>query len=322
MQKSKLAIRLRVIYLLLFSLKLCLISYGQTIKSEGQPSLMILGTIQDAGSPHIGCRKSCCKSLFVTPDPNRKVVCLGIVDPESGKKFLVEATPDITEQTKKLWKHSGSAGNEIPDAIFLTHAHIGHYTGLMYLGREGYNTKNIPVYTMPKMRIFLETNGPWDQLVKINNIELREMQAEVPVTLTPNLTIIPFSVPHRGEYSETIGFVISGKNKKVLFIPDIDKWHLWEKSIIDEIAKVDYAFLDATFYDSSEVNNRNISEIPHPFVEESFSLFDNLSLKEKSKIHFIHFNHTNPALEAESLKAKLIISKGYKIAKYGEIINL
>ena len=297
--------------------------YTQEIDSIiSTPYIIVLGTIQDAGSPHIGCRKNCCKALFLKPESTRKVVSLGIIDPQSDKKYLIEATPDITDQIKDLWNKAGNKGPELVDAIFLTHAHIGHYTGLMYLGREGYNAKNMPVYAMPKMKNFIETNGPWDQLIKINNIIIKAMQSDVPVTLTDELKIKPFIVPHRGEYSETVGFFIAGPKKKALFIPDIDKWHLWEKNIIEEIEKVDYAFLDATFYDSTEVNNRNIAEIPHPFIAESFVLFDKLTVVEKSKIHFIHFNHTNPALDKDSPKAKLILQKGYNIARMGDIFRL
>ena len=42
--------------------------------------LIVLGTIQDAGSPHIGCRKSCCKALFDKADSSRLVTALGLFD--------------------------------------------------------------------------------------------------------------------------------------------------------------------------------------------------------------------------------------------------
>ena len=95
------------------------------------PSLIILGTIQDAGSPHIACTKTCCSELFKHLDPDRRVVSLGIVDPQNQKNFLFEATPDFPLQIKKLKKFSAFSDKETPDGIFLTHAHIGHYTGLM-----------------------------------------------------------------------------------------------------------------------------------------------------------------------------------------------
>ncbi|MEY3422131.1 MAG: hypothetical protein RIR48_2434 [Bacteroidota bacterium] len=298
------------------------IGFASSQDVDSSVTVVVLGTVQDAGSPHIGCRKICCSSLWDKPDPTRKVVALGVYDPVSKKRILIDATPEITSQVKTLASLGSGAASDIPESIFITHAHIGHYTGLMYLGREAINSKNVPVYVMPKMHEFLSSNGPWNQLIKLKNIDLKLMDHEQTLNISPSLSITPFLVPHRGEYSETVGMLISGKNKKILFIPDIDKWHLWEKNIIDEIKKVDYAFLDATFYDKTEVNNRNISEIPHPFVVESLELFKHLPEKEKAKIHFLHFNHTNPLLESGSFQSQDILSKGFKIAKFGDTFKL
>lgn len=284
-------------------------------------SLIVLGTIQDAGSPHIGCKKECCKALFNTSNSKRKVVSLGIVDSETNKTFLFEATPDITTQLKNL-KQIANSEKELPDGIFLTHAHIGHYTGLMYLGKEAINASRAKVYVMPKMKTFLEENGPWSQLVNNHNIELALLQNQESISLTATIEVTPFSVPHRDEYSETVGFKIKGPNKSILFIPDIDKWEKWETSIIEAISTVDYAFLDATFYDGDEINTRDISEIPHPFIIESMELFKRLPLSEKQKIYFIHFNHTNPVLKRESEAYNTIISNGFNVSEYHQILNL
>lgn len=227
------------------------IGFGQAESSK--VSLVVLGTVQDAGSPHIGCKKMCCAALFEHPNPARKVVSLGVIDQENNMTFLFEATPDMPNQLKVLKSHSG-LDQETPNGIFLTHAHIGHYTGLMYLGREALGASSVPVYAMPKMKSFLETNGPWSQLVALKNILIRPLQNKEPVILTSNLSVIPFQVPHRDEYSETVGFKIIGPKKSILFIPDIDKWSKWSTSIAEEIKKVDYAFLDASFYNQDEIN--------------------------------------------------------------------
>lgn len=286
-----------------------------------QPSLIVLGTIQDAGSPQIGCNKKCCRTLFNQPDPTRKVVSLGLFDKAQKKTYLFEATPDITSQLSML-KTVANSDNDIPDGIFLTHAHIGHYTGLMYLGREAINASNASVYLMPKMKKFLSQNGPWDQLVNTNNILLKEMQADRSIQLHDQLQVIPFLVPHRDEYSETVGYKIIGPNKKALFIPDIDKWEKWDRDISAEIANVDYAFIDATFYDTEELNNRDIRSIPHPFIIESMKRFSSLSVAEKKKIYFIHFNHTNPALLPNSVQAKKIKALGFNIARFKDVFPL
>ena len=123
--------------------------------SADLPAIIVLGTIQDAGSPHAGCTKDCCKNLFSKPDPTRMVVSLGLIDPANKLNFLFEATPDLPRQMKLLKAYSPFRQEETPNGIFLTHAHIGHYSGLMYLGRESMNAKSTPVYAMPKMQEFL-----------------------------------------------------------------------------------------------------------------------------------------------------------------------
>ena len=294
----------------------------KTPKSESNVSLVVLGTAQDGGSPHIGCKKECCLTLWNNPDKTRKVVSLGVIDYENDKRYIFEASPDFTSQAAMLNQLAGKEYDLMPDGIFITHAHIGHYTGLMFLGREAKGAKDVPVFAMPKMTGFLSNNGPWDQLVKLKNIELYELGINKETELTPNVKVIPIQVPHRDEYSETVGFVISGKQKSALFIPDIDKWDKWEEDIIEWIAKVDYAFLDATFFDANEISNRDISEIPHPFVIESMDLFKDLNKEQKAKIHFIHLNHTNPLWNRESKEYKEAVNAGFKVAEYGQRLDL
>jgi len=296
-------------------------SFSCAAQEKTGVSLLVLGTAQDGGSPHVGCSKDCCSHLFTLPDNTRKVVSLGIIDHNTQSTFLFEATPDLPAQLKQLQRYSNSPLTA-PNGIFLTHAHMGHYTGLMYLGREALGASQVPVYAMPQMALFLKNNGPWSQLVNLNNIVLKYLLNNTKIQLTKNLSVSPFTVPHRDEYSETVGFEIVGPNASVLFIPDIDKWEKWSSSIVDRIQQVDYAFLDATFYDSREINNRDITEIPHPFVIESMQLFSDLSPKDRSKIHFIHFNHTNPLWNERSQAHEEVLKEGYQIAKFMQEIKL
>ena len=290
-----------------------IISFSQS--NDGPDYIQVLGIVQDAGYPHIGCEKDCCSVL----SPGEYFVsCLGLVDKTNNKRYLFDATPDIHNQLNLVEKFPN--GN-IVDGIFLTHAHIGHYTGLMYLGREGLGGDNIKVYALKRMVKFLTKNGPWDQLVKLNNISLQTISNNKFVKLSENILVIPIKVPHRDEYSETVGYKIIGKSKKLLFIPDIDKWDEWEKSIVDEVKLVDYAFIDGTFYNGSELN-RDMSEIPHPSIEETLELFSNQPLAEKNKIYFIHINHTNPILTNKNGVRDLILNAGFNIAEKGLKLSL
>lgn len=289
---------------------------------EPDQFIVVLGNVQDAGYPHIGCARKCCSDA-------RKygrtgfVSSLGLVDKTTGSRWLFDATPDIGDQLHALnnWKDDKS---EIINGVFLTHAHIGHYTGLMYFGREALGSKQINVHVMPGMDSFLRNNGPWDQLIGLGNIELHMLSAERSEYLGNGLTVEPVMVPHRDEYSETIGFLIASENKKLLFIPDIDKWSRWDKDLVQLVKtrELDYLLIDGTFYENGEILNRDMSEIPHPFITETMDLLHDLTFDQKQKIYFIHFNHTNPVLDIGSEARKTIVKNGFNIADEGLVLSM
>ena len=285
-------------------------------ESNFKTYLIILGSAQDGGYPQAGCNKDCCKNVI-----NKKMpTCLGLIDQKVDKVWMFEATPAFPDQWKTL-QSCGVSNKTFPDGIFLTHAHVGHYAGLMDLGREIMGTKDAPVYMMPRMRNFIRTNGPWSQLVSLKNISIQPLKEDSTIHLDDSITVTPFLVPHRDEFSETVGYIITTPKKKILFIPDIDKWEKWGKNIVDEVKKVDMAFIDGTFMKDGELGGRSMKDVPHPFVTETMKLFKDQPVKEKNKIYFIHFNHTNP-INFENKTRDGIIEEGYNIANEGMKIEL
>lgn len=282
------------------------------VYAQQDPYIYVLGVVQDAGYPQAGCYQPHCMPGWEDPAARRGATSIALVVPQTQSNYLFEATPNLPDQ---LYQLNLEAGPELT-GVFLTHAHIGHYAGLMFLGVEAMGASAVPVYAMPKMSDYLSTNGPWDQLVNLNNIELQEMADQQPVILQ-GATVTPMLVPHRDEYSETVGYRITGPNKTAIFIPDINKWDIWETDIAELVQEVDYALIDGSFYADGELGNRDMSQIPHPFVSESMALFDGLSDEEKSKVWFIHFNHTNPLLNSESEESQFVRSQGYNIATEG-----
>lgn len=277
------------------------------------PYLYVLGIAQDGGYPHAGCEKACCREVWTALESRKLVSCLALIDPVSGENWMLDATPDFKDQQHRLKQECG----QDLDGIFLTHAHIGHYTGLMHLGREVIGTSEMPVYAMPRMKAYLQTSGPWSQLVNLNNIALQNLRADSTIRLNERLQITPFRVPHRDEYSETVGYRIDGPNHTAVFIPDIDKWERWERNVDSLLQTVDYAFIDGTFYQNGEIVGRDISEIPHPFVSESIARFQQVSIDPESII-FIHLNHTNPLLRKDSPERRELLRKGYGLAEEGQ----
>lgn len=297
-----------------YFLFLIFLGFGRAVAQK--PYVQVLGVAQDGGFPQANCQKECCKAVFEGKTARQFVSCIALIDPISKQQWLFDATPDFTEQIHLL-------NNPAPQnlGIFLTHAHIGHYTGIMYLGREAMGANQVKVYAMPKMKNFIEQNGPWSQLVALQNIDLQPIKEDSVIVLNERISVQAFRVPHRDEFSETVGYKVFTSNKSLIFIPDIDKWQKWNRSLVEMIKSVDYAFLDGTFYKDGEIN-RPMSEVPHPFVTETMDLLKNLSATEKAKVHFIHFNHTNPVMNPKSLENKEVRQKGFNVAFQGERVEL
>ncbi len=270
---------------------------------------MVLGIAQDGGYPQAGCNRPDCIEGWKNP---RRVASLAIVDPISKQRWIIDATPDFPAQLRAL---DEMAPGPLP-SILLTHAHIGHYLGLAQLGREVLGARGVAVYAMPRMRQFLEHNGPWDQLVRLGNISIQPLEDGREVRLNERLTVTPLLVPHRDEYSETVGFIVRGPSRSILWLPDIDKWERWATPIESVIGKVDVAYLDGTFFSIDELPGRNMTEIPHPLIVESMTRFASLPEKERAKIRFMHLNQSNPALRDPR------IVRGFRVADQGEVVGL
>jgi pyrroloquinoline quinone biosynthesis protein B len=285
---------------------------------------VILGIGQDGGAPQIGNPND---PAWADPSLKLWAASGALVDHRYSNRYLFEATPDLREQMNLL--DSMSEGGNAPlglSGVFLTHAHIGHYTGLMFAGHESIGTRGLKVFPLPRMQNYLENNGPWEQLVNYKNIELISIKSKEPVVFNNDLSVTAHLVPHRDEYSETAGYVVKGPSKSILFLPDIDDWDRWETEfntrIEDMISQVDVAYLDATFFDNNELQGRDMSKIPHPRVVSSMARFKKLSHTEQEKIRFFHINHSNKIRYSSSKEYNLIQLNGFKIAQRGERICL
>lgn len=295
---------------------LLIVAMGSASGAPVSPWVEVLGIAQDAGHPHIGCTAELCTEAFADPARGHHVVSLAIVDPAAQSWWLLDASPDLPAQLHAIGSRvSGSLGG-----IFVTHAHIGHYTGLMYLGREAQGASGVPVWAMPRMAAFLRENGPWSQLVTAGNIAVTELADGTAVSLG-QVAVTPFRVPHRDEFSETVGFRVRGPKRTVVYLPDIDKWERWDEPVEQLVAGADVLWLDGTFYANGEVA-RDMSEIPHPFVSETVARLEGLPASERDKVRFIHLNHTNPLLDPASAATRAVRAAGMHVAAEGEKFEL
>ena len=287
-------------------------------QANASDNLLVLGTAQDGGYPHTGCSEDCCREAWKDSNQKRLIASLAVLD---GKDcFLVDITPDFKYQLQLIEHHI----NDKPriSGICITHAHLGHYMGLLELGLEVMNTNGIPVYVMPKMKSFLENNAPFTQLLELNNIRLLALQDNYLIDIFKDVKITPFQVPHRNEYSETVGYRIQSSHHSVIYIPDIDSWDGWDTDINELIKESDIALLDGTFYDKTELKNRDVSAIPHPSIRESMKQFAALDKVDRKKVYFTHLNHTNNVLQDGSAEREDVIEHGFQIAFDGMTVSI
>jgi pyrroloquinoline quinone biosynthesis protein B len=248
-------------------------------------------------------------------DPSRKrlVASLGVLDPAGNKRFLIDATPDFGEQMERL--------GGLPDGILLTHAHIGHYLGLAQLGREVLGTRRVSVYCTPSMARFVRENRPWSRLVALENIVIVEIEPGKEFELTPSLHVTPLSVPHRDEDSDTVAFLVRGGNRKILWLPDIDKWEKWDRRLEDLLSDPSLtAFVDGTFFSADEIPGRSIADIPHPVIPETIARTASVA-NARGRLFFVHLNHTNRLLWDSAAMAE-IERKGWGVAREGQKVSL
>jgi pyrroloquinoline quinone biosynthesis protein B len=287
---------------------------GEVVDSTLASEALLLGTAQDAGVPHIGCDCRTCTLARRDPRQRHLPASLALVDHRAGASWLIDATPAFPEQLAMLREHAPRCRLA---GVLLTHAHMGHYTGLMYLGREALNTRDLPVYASPMLCAYLAANGPWSQLVALGNISLRSIAAAVPIALSEDLRVTPLPGPHRAELSDTMAYLVHGTARSLFYCPDIDRWEQWSESLPQFLETIDVALLDGTFFSADELPGRDLTEIPHPLVRETADLLAGTP----ARVYFIHLNHSNP-LYHDGAQRSWLASKRMGIGVAGQRVAL
>ncbi len=290
------------------------------------PYVRVLGSVQDGGLPHAACSCARCEMARHDPVTKRFVSSIALILPSTNEVFLFDATPDLGEQLVTLRgprdPSIGRVDRSPVDGVFLTHAHIGHYLGLAFFGYETVSTSDLKVFATPKMSEFLRHNGPWSQLVEMKNIVLDEIEPGQTRRMGDSVTVEAFSAPHRDEYSDTLGFILRGPNRSLLYLPDTDSWTAWDHSVEDFLARVDVALLDGTFFSKDELPGRRVEMIGHPLITTSMDLFQGLVDHSQTAIFFTHLNHSNTAIDPNGEAAREIRDRGFGVLAEGDRFDL
>lgn len=304
----------------------------------------LLGRAQDAGVPQAGCDCPRCAAAGSDPARAARPACLGVVDAATGDAWIFDATPAFPSQLRDLLGRAGGEGDRRGDGdgdgdddsggavsaatpsrrlagILLTHAHIGHYTGLMHLGREAMGARGMPVWATASMAGFLRANAPWRQLVELGNVELRVLRPGVPAVLSERVAVTAVPVPHRAEWSDTMAFVVAGPTRRLLWCPDIDGWDAlaggMPRLLVDQ--RVNVAFLDATFLDAAELGGRDMREVPHPLAgDTAAAVAAARAAGWAGEAVLVHLNHTNALLDDDAAAAGWAAARGVVVGREGD----
>lgn len=289
---------------------------------QAEPYVLVLGVVQDGGLPQAGCYSDRCEQARL--EPPRYVASLAIVDPAAERFYLVDASPSLTAQMDLIEEPAfrERANRRDPfDGIFLTHAHMGHYLGLALLGREGVGIAPTLCYCSRTMERVLTDNAPWSLLVDEGRLEFPRIPMDRWTDVDGVFDVRMVPVPHRSEFSDTVGYIFRGPRQTILYVPDIDSWEEWDRPVAQVVAGVDVALIDGSFYSGDEVPGRNIEDIPHPLVPHSMDLLEDVA-QTRSRVVFIHLNNTNPALERGGAHEREIRRRGFEVATEGLRIPL
>jgi pyrroloquinoline quinone biosynthesis protein B len=283
--------------------------------------------VQDGGLPHAACSGSNCVAARNDPARRRLIASLAIVLPESDQVFLIDASPDLREQLDRIAVERGveppGRVNRAPiDGVFLTHAHMGHYLGLAFFGFEAIHTQKVPLYSTARMGNYLRESGPWSQLVAFENVVLETVGPDRTVELGEGVRVTALPVPHRDEYTDTVGFLIEGPGRSVFYVPDTDSWDAWNPELPERLASIDVALLDGSFYSTAELPGRSVEEIGHPLISGSMDLLEEMVGRGVVEVIFTHLNHSNPALDPGSAESREISRRGFSVLADGQRIAL
>ncbi len=293
------------------------------VSGADSPSLTLLGTGQDGGVPQAGCGCANCLAAFEHGERRRYPVAVGVRD-AAGGMHLIEATRALPEQLQVWAEALGLETPVRPDSVLLTHAHLGHIEGLGQFGREAMGLEDVPLVASDSVSEVLTRREVMAPFARVSQVE----GAGSPSVEMAGIGFEFIPVPHRDDASDTHAIVISGAQNRVLFLPDHDDWgetlaaagHSSPRSWFAAL-RLTHVLIDATFWGAEELPGRDLSEVPHPLVEDTLNRLGNRRADDP-QVHLIHLNHSNPLNDPDSPQRRAVEVAGWRIGQRGWTIDL
>ena len=292
--------------------------------------VILLGTAAGGGFPQWNCSCPCC--CVARDDPSAawpRTQSSAAVSADGRRWFLLNASPDVREQLRRLPVGDGSAGlRSLPvEGVLITDAEIDHSLGIVLL-REG---QRLPLYVTSATASILDQDSRILPVTRaFAEVPLTELPLGVPVPLrygdgsSSGLLVEAFAVPADAPRfasvaaeGHTVGLFIREQEsgRACAFVPgcgDLDR------SMLERLAQAEVLLFDGTFWADREmidlgIGDRSAREMDHlPIGGPGGSLEQLANLGCQHRV-YTHINNTNPVLLEHSPERAAVTEAGLTV---------
>lgn len=245
--------------------------------------ITILGSGDTPGTPALYCHCRTCENAREHPEHARTRFSL-LIQSDEGKNILIDASPDIRAQLLR-------AGVERIHAIFLTHEHFDHASGLFNFYRYPVRaSEKIHLYGGQDVIDYLITN----KLQKVLPFRRRPLDLYGQVSYA-GIEFQSFHVKHfsRNEDIAARGYLLTYKGKRIVIMGDSAP-NVPEETLKFISISPDYLFINC-FTD----RNVDFLQDKHFILSEALDFSRRIGAKKVFLVHLSHYTPPHPEFVAQ-----------------------
>lgn len=293
--------------------------------------LILLGTAAGGGFPQWNCWMPTSRAARETPHrAHPRTQSSVAVSADGVRWFLLNASPDVREQLRRLPVAPPATGRQVPiEGVVLTDAEVDHTLGLTLL-REA---RLLPVTaTAAVFRILDEDSGILRVTGAFAQVPRTVLEPGVRTPLlyrdgTPAaITVEPFLVPagppsfaRNAGADHTVGLLLRSAGHTVAYVPGCGGL---DEALLHRLAEADLLLFDGTFWTNDEMQAAGLSpksalDMDHlPISGPDGSLIRLATLPVPQKV-YVHLNTTNPVLLEDSPERAAVVAAGLVVGDDG-----
>ncbi|WP_026413397.1 pyrroloquinoline quinone biosynthesis protein PqqB [Actinomadura oligospora] len=290
----------------------------------------VLGTAAGGGVPQWNCGCGGCAGARRHPERRRSHASLAVSGSSAGPWYVVNATPDLTDQIE-AWAdlRPEPGGRRSPLAgVILTDAELDHTLGLFQL-REASRVSVLS--TAAVWRGLSNGLRVHEVLAPYTDLSWRELRDGESVRLDGGLRVraVPVSGKRPRYAAEeraghwSVALRIDGERGSLVYAPAIADW---SPELDKELSDADCVFVDGTFWDDQEprtagFSRRTATQMGHLPISGPSGTAGRLARLPARHRFYTHLNNTNPLTDPDAPQHALLAADGIEVAAEGMILE-